>query len=395
MQTDHASQSLRLTLTSMAHLGAAVARHEGQVVFADFGIPGEEVLAEVRQRHKQFLRARVTDVLSASPHRVETPCPYFRDCGGCQWQHIAYPHQLELKRQIVTELLQGLGKFGSPPVSPVLGMDDPWRYRNQVRFSVGHGGKLGFVNPQEGSFVRVDRCLIAQPEINDVLAKLQQRTWWQHQITVRYGARTGQLLISPALEIFDGSLATGQPSYEEELLGHRFRVSAPSFFQVNPVQAERLAQLVLERIGDKVDTLLDAYAGVGAFAVVAADRARHIIAMEEAGPSIQDALLNTKGISNIEAMRGKVEELLPRLKQRPDVVILDPPRAGCHPRALEALLALRPSRVIYVSCEPSTLARDLAILCKDFYGLQDIQPVDMFPQTYHIETIATLETRPH
>ena len=382
---------LQLQLTDMAYMGEALGRHDGQVVFAAYGIPGEGVVVELEKRKRGYLEGVVTEVISPSAHRVAPPCPYFGTCSGCSWQHIDYPFQLELKQRIVSEQLRRIGKLEGAPVASTLASPTPYGYRNHARFSVDSQGHLGFVRRQNRRFLRIDECLIMDPWINQVLAQLQGKAPGVHQVAMRYGVRMGSFLIHPDLGEMNG-LETGQPFYEEVLLGRRFRVSAASFFQVNVAQAERLAEVV--RAGLRLsgrELVVDAYAGVATFAVLLAPSAAHIIAIEESASAQKDAEVNLEGISNVEFLQAKTEAALPSLKERPDAVILDPPRPGCHRKVLSALLDLHPRRVVYVSCNPATLARDLAVLVGGGYRLQEIQPADMFPQTYHIEAVAVLE----
>jgi len=225
------------------------------------------------------------------------------------------------------------------------------------------------------------------PGINSVLAALQGRCAGAYQVAVRYGVNTGEQLIHPRLS----QIESGQPYYEEELLGRRFRIASPSFFQVNTPQAERLVELLRDSLRpDGTELVIDIFAGVGTFAALLAPLVGKVIAIEEAAAAVKDAAVNITGLDNIEFLQGKAEEVLHQLDGVPDAAILDPPRLGCHRRALAALLQLSPRRIIYVSCEPATLARDLRVLCEGGYRLVAVQPVDMFPQTYHVECVATL-----
>jgi len=385
------TEKLRLSLTDMAFEGGAIGRYDSQVVFAAYGIPGEEAVVEIERRSKDYLMGRVVEVLSPSPHRVEAPCPYYGSCGGCQWQHIDYPFQVELKARVVGEQLRRIGKFEEPPVAATVTAEERWHYRNHARFSTDRQGQLGFVSLLRRRFVRIDHCRIMHPWINGVLERLQGKCAGLHQVAIRYGVRTEQALIHPSLKEIDGSIPSGQTSYEEELLGKRFRISGASFFQVNSRQAEVLIEIVRERLALGQDQLLlDAYAGVGTFAVLLAPYVKRVIAIEESPAAVADAVINQAGIKNIVFYQGKVEQILPELRQRPQAAILDPPRVGCHPDTIAAVLKRPPARLVYVSCDPATLARDLRALCEGGYRLDEVQPVDMFPQTFHIECVATL-----
>ena len=379
------------TVEEIAFMGEGLARKDGEPVFVAYAIPGEEVVAETRRKGRRYLEAEVTRVLKPSPHRVTPPCPYYGVCSGCQWQHIDYPHQLEIKRKLVIDQLRRVGQFEKPPVAPTVGCDEPWSYRNHARFTIGPGGQVGFVNRGTRQFVRIDRCMIMDEGINEILGKIQDKCAETTQLSVRYGVGTGEWLIQPTLQSLDVTVDTGQTHYQEELLGRRFRVASPSFFQVNTKQAARLVELVLARLNlSGRETLVDAYAGVGTFAALLAPHAREVIAIEESASAVKDAEVNIAGLANVRLVQGRTEEALAQLTGGVDAVVLDPPRAGCHENALRAMADKGVPRVVYVSCDPATLARDLRFLRGAGYELLEVQPVDMFPHTYHIEAIATL-----
>jgi 23S rRNA (uracil1939-C5)-methyltransferase len=385
------SEKERLTLkfTDVAPHGDALARKGDEPVFVAGMIPGEEAVVDVRRGRRSMLYGQVVEMLVKSPHRVEPRCPYFGRCTGCQWQHIDYGYQLELKRSAVHRQLQDIGGFAAPPLRATLPSVEPWNYRNHARFTVDRDGHLGFVHRERHNFIAIDYCHIMHPWINETLADMQGRCQKRTQISVRYGVNTESFLIQPKMTELD--IPSGQKWYEEELKGRRFRISSPSFFQVNTAQAERMIDVIEDRLALKGnEVIIDAFAGVGTFAAVLASKAGKVIAIEEAPAAIDDARANIAGLDNVELIIGKTEVILPSLDIAVDAVILDPPRVGCQRSGLDALLKLAPSKVVYVSCDPESLARDLRILCDGGYRLAEVQPVDMFSHTYHVECIATL-----
>jgi len=287
------------------------------------------------------------------------------------------------------------GHFTDPPVAPVMAAKNPWYYRNHGRFTV-RDGQMGFVRHFRREFLAVPQCPIMEPGINEVLRALEGRLEGATQCNVRVGRPEGALMIQPRLDLPDDAPPSGQAQLVDELLGQRFRISAAAFFQVNRAQAERMIEVVRERVGAGPEgTVVDAYAGVGTFAVLLAPHVGTVIAIEESGPAVEDARHNAEGLTNVEFRLGKSEELLGQLDGPVDAIILDPPRSGCQPAALEAVIAHGPARVVYVSCDPETLARDLRVLvdASPGFDLIDVQPLDMFPQTHHIECVATLHRR--
>lgn len=382
---------LRLHLGEMGALGECQASVDGQSLWVFGGIPGEEVVAEVVRPRRGYIPARVVEVVRPSPHRVSPPCPYFWPCTGCQWQHIEYSYQLHLKREIVARALGTVPNLQGVPVRETLPSPQAFGYRNHARFTIGPQGKVGFVNRITREFVEINACLLMHPWINEALAHLQGKCGETTQLSIRYGVHTGQWLIQPALQEPTITLQTGQKVYEEALLGRRFRIASPSFFQVNTLQAERMVLAVKDALAlDGTGLLVDAYAGVGTFAILLAPYVERVIAVEEAASAVEDARFNAYGITNIDFRQGKVEEVLTALEERPDTVIVDPPRQGCHPRALEAFQRLAVPKLIYISCNLETLVRDLSALARGPYQVAWVQPVDMFPQTHHIECLALL-----
>ena len=395
VQGNLSGQRLRLSTEQWGGQGEALARHDGRQVLVIGAIPGEDVVVEVIKDRRSFLAARVVEVLAASPHRVAAPCPYFGPCTGCQWQHVDYRYQLELKRQRVGEALDRAGGFEAAAVSPTVPSPEQYGYRNHARLTVQHDGSLGFVNRLSRRFVLINKCLLMHTWINEALEKLQGRCGETTQLSLRYGTNTGDFLIQPALRNADVPFPTGQKHLREALDGRVFRVASPSFFQVNTRQAEQVVDIVRDALclsGDEL--VVDAYAGVGTFSISLAPHVGRVIAIEEAASAVEDAVESAGGLGNIEFLTGKTEEVLPHIEQRVHAVILDPPRVGCARAALEALIKLSPERVVYVSCDPDSLARDLKVLCQEGpYRLESVQPVDMFPQTHHVECVATLSYR--
>lgn len=410
---------LELDLSGVAFGGTALGRVDGEVVFVPYALPGERIQARVQRRRSDYVTADLVSVLTVSPARVAPRCPYFGACGGCQWQHAEYSAQLAMKRQTVVDQLRRIGGMADAAdlVRHCIGMIEPWGYRNHVRFTVGRKyGELGYTHRGTRRLLPVQHCDIAHPEINRVLSMLQRQCAGlpAHQLTVRYGCNTGDLLVNPAVPRVPG-LATGQSAITEEVLDRRFRVSAAAFFQVNtrrearslPAEisapwlprpdgqfsmADLLAFLVLDQLrAGPDDVVVDAYSGVGTFSALMAPRVRRVIGIEESPAAVGDAVRNTGDLDNVRFITAKTEHALENLEEpRIDAVVLDPSRVGCAPEVIRAILEQQPARVVYVSCDPATLARDLRTLREGGYAIEQVQPIDMFPQTYHIEAVASL-----
>jgi 23S rRNA (uracil1939-C5)-methyltransferase len=385
--------AFEVTVERLVHGGEGLAHHHGQVVLVPYSVPGDRLVVETVLQKRDFVRARIVQVLEPSQLRTGPQCIYFGQCGGCQLQHIGYEGQLNLKAAVVAEQLERIGGL-SPEVSPTLASPLPFKYRNHARFSVDRTGRVGFTRYRSHSIVPIDVCLLMADAINSVVRQVQGRLRGIFQLSVRYGHYTGQLLVNPPLSLLDiYGIRSGQPYYEEKLLGRTYRVSAASFFQVNTPAAEMLVKTVLDFLElEGHETVVDAYSGVGTFAVILAEKARAVIGIEESPSAVEDALFNVAGLDNVRIVRGKVEEVLPSLREKVDAVVLDPARVGCEPAVIEALRSRRPGKVVYVSCDPATLARDLKLITAEgMYRVRRVQPVDMFPQTYHIESVALLE----
>ncbi|MYE31604.1 MAG: class I SAM-dependent RNA methyltransferase [Chloroflexi bacterium] len=391
---------VELELTGFAAGGVAMGRApDGRIAFVEFGIPGERVIAEITSEESSYIEARTAMVLEESPERVEPRCEYYGRCGGCQLQHIAYGEQLRLKTGVVREQMRRIGRFEDAEVDTVLremiGMNDPWAYRNHMRFTVRRDGDIGFMEHGTHRFLRVDHCEIANPEANRVLRNAQGRTMQTKQLTVRVGEHSGESLVQPKLRWRPGrrgNVRSGQQHYHELLRGARYRVSSPAFFQVNSRQAERLIELVVARaraVGPRL--VADAYSGVGTFAVALAQVVPDVVTIEASSAAGDDAEVNLAPYDNVRRITGTVEEQLPALNPQPDVVVVDPPRAGLDASIIETVVASDVQRVVYVSCDPATLARDLRRFVDGGFTIAEMQPIDMFPHTQHIECITTLD----
>ena len=399
--------------TGMAHGGSSLGRHEGKVVFVPYALPGEKVVVEIVEDKRRFARARLLEVQTASPDRVVSPCPFFGQCGGCQWQHASYPAQLAFKAAIVRDQLSRLGKFTDPPVRDTLASPESWHYRNHVQLAVDRQGRLGFRATASRRIVPVDECLMLHPLLDELFLALDLGSGGDlpplKRISLRAGINTGDQMIvfetagdePPQLEVdFPVScvllLGDGTPvnligynHITERVAGRVFRISAGSFFQVNTPQTETLVRLVTEYLAPGGDeTLLDAYCGVGTLALTLADRVSHVVGVENAPAAVEDFRINAEDMENVAILPGAVEEVLPDLEMPVDLAVVDPPRSGVHPEALATLVRLAPQRIVYVSCDPATLARDGRALAGAGYDLAVVQPVDMFPQTYHVETVS-------
>jgi 23S rRNA (uracil1939-C5)-methyltransferase len=404
-------ETMELQLTAMAHGGLALGRHGRRVVFVPYAIPGERVRVELAEEHTRWATARLLEVIEPSPQRVEPPCPYFGQgkCGGCQWQHIAYEAQAEYKREVVIDQLARVGGLHDVPVEETIGAAEPWSYRNHVQFSVTPEGHLGFLRADSHDIIPVQECLIIDPLLDDLWAALDMAWPQLYRLSLRCGSATGDLMaifeldhyedfdievdfpVSCVLLLADGEVVVlmGNSYLVEHVAGCDYCVSAGSFFQVNTAGAEALVALVRDYLASGSDeTLLDLYCGVGLFGLSLAGRVGRVIGVEQDPSTVADFRHNAAGLEQVEMVEGAVETVLPGLEGPVDLVVLDPPRAGAGKLVVDGIARLSPRRVAYVSCDPATLARDARHLVDAGYELEKVQPVDVFPQTYHIESVA-------
>ena len=444
---------IELTIDDLAFGGEGVARADGYVVFVRGGLPGDRLRVRLGETRARFGRGTIEAVLSPSPDRVDAPCPYFGRCGGCRLQHLAYPAQLAFKAKQVRDCLERLGGLPPFELRPILPAPEPYGYRNKMEFTIAAGAVpaspvVGLHQAERYDVVLdIDRCLLQSDTMNGLLDEFRRQVRaraldvWDPEtgrgllrfVVMREGRHTGQAMVNvvggapdvealgpvaaairartPAVtsvvlnvnakkaSVAVGSeehLLAGRDHIEESLGGVTFQVSANSFFQTNTRQAERLFGLVADACALRgTETLLDLYSGTGAISLLLARRAARVYGIELSAAAVADAMRNARanGIGNCTFLAGEVRHVLPELMAqgvRAAVVVADPPRAGFHPKALRALARLEPERIVYVSCNPATLARDVGDLVRDGFRLQWVQPVDMFPQTPHIEAVARL-----
>ncbi len=384
--------------------GEGLARLDGRVVFTPFVLPGERILAQARQEKPGLVRAQALEVLAPAPERVTAPCPYFSRCGGCHYQHAPYEFQLAAKRTILIEELRRLGKF-QPPAEIDIISAEPWAYRNRAQFHVEEN-RLGYRESRSHTLVPIDHCPISSPRVNQAigaLVSMQRDPRWprfvrsievftdeqQVQINVLETDRpVARRFFDWCVETIPG-VVTGALDYEG-----RYRVSSNSFFQVNRFLHNRLVETALD--GLEGETALDLYAGVGLFTLPLAGRFHRVMAVEAGGGAVRDLQFNGEraGLANLKTEQRTAEEFLATLKKPPELMLLDPPRAGLGKVVVGRLLALRPPKIQVVACDPSTLARDLAALLAGGYSIERMTLVDLFPQTFHLETVVRLELKP-
>ena len=368
---------LTLTIGDIAFGGEGVARVEDFVVFVPFVATGEVVEAEVTEVKKRFARARMLRVVTASPDRVEPLCPHFGECGGCQYQHLAYPVQLRLKHNQIRELFQRIGRFDPGLVAPVIPCPQPYGYRNRIMIrsqwdKFKQGLSIGFLRAESRLVVDLDECKIAEPALNEQIKVVRAHPPPKGGIKV-------VLRIPP----------------------EGWEVPPDSFFQNNFFLLPRLVETVadcLYRGGTR--HLVDVYCGVGFFSLELGHLVESFVGVELDRLAIKAARRNavTRGRANGEFLAGTAEELLPALLLRwtpqATTVLLDPPRKGCRPKTLQLLRRVRPAQIIFVSCHPAAMARDLNVLCAEgVFELAQVVPLDMFPNTQHVECVADLRCK--
>ncbi|SFA53182.1 23S rRNA (uracil1939-C5)-methyltransferase [Anoxybacillus pushchinoensis] len=434
----------------LTHDGAGVAKIDGFPIFVPNGLPGEKAKVKVVKVKKGYGFGRLIELYEKSEDRIDAACPIYKQCGGCQLQHIRYEGQLKAKHKHVKEVLARIGKIEHATVHPVLGMNDPWRYRNKAQVPVGEreGGLVaGFYKERSHDIIDMDACLIQQ-EMNDIVVQTVKQICEQYNIPAyneqthkgvlrhimaRYGATTKEVMVVlitrteelPHKKKIVEAIVQRVPNvksivqninpkrtnvimgehtrvlwgseYMYDYIGDiRFAISARSFYQVNPEQTKVLYEKALEyaELTGK-ETVIDAYCGIGTISLFLAKNARKVYGVEIVPEAIADAKRNAElnGITNVEFAVGEAEVIIPKWYEqgvRADCIVVDPPRKGCDESLLQTMITMKPERIVYVSCNPATLARDLRILEDGGYKTIEVQPVDMFPHTMHCEIVALL-----
>ena len=437
------NQELTLLITSLSSEGQGVGRSEGVAFFVPFALPGETVRAHIIKVEKRYCIAKIVEILEPSPDRVEPKCEAFAKCGGCAMMHLSYPEQLRAKTQIVRDCLERLGGVNDVCVSETLGMDDPWRYRNKGSFPFGFvdgAVAFGFYAERSHRLIPLFDCPIEDARVTAIARTVAE---WANRNHIRvYDETTGKGCLRacvvrvtstgermavvvtkgdlPAKEslvrllnveslyhsrndrqtnvIFGDrfSLLNGKPQIVEEQNGIRFLVSPQSFLQVNPMQTRVLYETAIRFLDPKPDeTIADVYCGIGTISLAIAKHVGKVIGIECVPEAIEDAKKNAalNGVGNAEFLCGLAEDVLPSLVKngmRPDAIVIDPPRKGCEEPVLSAIAESGVRRLVYVSCNPATLARDVKILSSFGFSVQSVQPVDMFPHTQHVECVTLI-----
>ena len=404
------SDTFDIRLTSLVYGGDALGRlPDGRAVFVPFALHGELVRARSVEEKRGHLRAELVEVLEAAPCRVTPRCAHYTVCGGCHYQHLDYPAQLAAKTSILAEQLRRLGGLAEVPVQPAVASPQPWNYRNHVQFHLTPEGQLGFQRAGSERVVPIRECHLPELEINQVWPQIELGPLpGVERLSLRLGSDGEQLLVLEssdpqplefsveelpvsAVHLGPGGalVLAGSDHVQMEVLGRPFQVSAASFFQVNTPQAAALVEHVLKLAGPgPLETVLDVYCGVGLFSAFLAPLTRRLAGIELSPSAGEDFAVNLDEFEQVELYEAGAEAVLAAIDFHPDLILVDPPRAGLGHAVLDGLLAQHAPRLIYISCDPATLARDARRLTAGGYRLAQITPFDLFPQTYHIESVS-------
>lgn len=453
---------LELLIEDMGTEGEGIGKKDGVTFFVKDAVLGDLVSAKIMKMKKNYGYARLIQIVTPSPFRTEPRCPYYRQCGGCQIQALDYKKQLEFKENKVKNNLKRIGGFSLPEalvMHPIIGMDEPYHYRNKAQFPIGtdKNGKIvtGFYAARSHTIIPNRNCFLGvkiNKEILDLVIEFMEEngvlpyqetsgTGLVRHVLIRCGFATGQVMVCLVINgkglpfaeklveklknlpgmasitlnvnekntnviLGDEIITLWGQNYITDYIGNvKYQISPLSFYQVNPAQTRKLYEKALEYAGlTGTETVWDLYCGIGTISLFLAQKAKQVYGVEAVEPAIRDARNNARinGIENVEFFVGKAEEVLPEFYEKgisgqeengmlhPDVIVVDPPRKGCDEKCLETIVKMQPERVVYVSCDPATLARDLKYLRGGGYEVREVQPVDMFPQGVHVETVVQL-----
>jgi 23S rRNA (uracil1939-C5)-methyltransferase len=406
-------QEITLTPTALVYGGEALGRlPDGKAVFAPFILAGETGRLRVREEKRGHVKADLVEILEPSPQRITPRCPHFTQCGGCHYQHMPYEMQLVAKAEILRDQLQRLGGMEEVPLQPINPSPDAFNYRNHIQFHLDPQGKLGFQAAHSNQVIPIAECHLPEPVLNEIWPQLDiEPLPGLERISLRLGMDEEIQLIleSTDPELFEFSVEelpisavhlspagavvlAGSELVSLEILGRSFQVSAESFFQVNTRMAEAMVQQILEILPlEPSQTLLDLFCGVGLFSAFIAPRVKKLVGIEVSPAACRDFAVNLDEFDNVELYEAPVAQVLQQINFHPDVVLVDPPRSGLDRPAMDGLLAQGASWLAYVSCDPATLARDARRLSAAGYRLAQVTPFDLFPQTFHIESISLWE----
>jgi 23S rRNA (uracil1939-C5)-methyltransferase len=400
--------SIDLILEKLTYGGDAMGRlPDNRAVFVPFGLPGEQVRIRLLDEKKGYARAELVEILQPSPERIPARCPHFGKCGGCHYQHLGYASQLQAKTNLLGDQLTRIGQIINPPILPMLACPDAWNYRNHVQFHVHPDGRPGFLSFHSNRILPISECHLPEEPLNQLWPQLElEPEAGIERLSLRLGDDEDILLAlenhqpePPELDLLAGIsvvhlfdneslVLAGDDHIRVTVLERTFQISAASFFQVNTRMAEAMVSHLLASLPEKMDTVLDVYCGVGLFSAFLAARAQRLIGVEISPSACEDFSQNLDEFDNVELYEASAEQALPALQVKADVILVDPPRAGLEKEVLEAVLAMQPKILVYISCDPSTLARDAHRLLAGGYQLQQVTPFDLFPQTFHIESIS-------
>jgi len=448
-------QMVNLEVFDLAYGGRGVAKLDGMVILIRGGVPGDTLKAKIVGKKKSFALAESVELIKESDLRSEPLCSHFGLCGGCKFQSLKYEHQLKYKEKQVKESLIHIGGFENPCVLPIIGSDKLFFYRNKMEFSFGKNekGELVLGLHPDGQYEEVfdlKGCFLQSSTSNHIVTfvkefcksknlsvyDLKAHRGFLRYLAVREGKNTKEVMVNiithkgdfpcalelcqklkdrfPQIESIVQNINTklanialgeqervllGERTITEKLYDFSFKISANSFFQTNTYQAEKLFERVLSLVDLKGDEkVLDLYSGTGTISIFLSTKAKNILGVESSKEAVEDAKLNseTNQVRNCKFILGEAKEILANFIQEKrffEVVVVDPPRAGLHPKVVKYLVGLKPQKIVYVSCNPATLARDLKLLCEGDYSLEEVLPIDMFPHTYHVESVAKLSRK--